>query len=184
MSRLNKIEAFHEDMVRNIDKETGQVINYTKYDDAALHLADHGHIGWMIETLKKQASELKKYKRQNQCYRNAFKKGLTVNKSVRKVEEWARQRNLDIADPHKQILKVVEEIGEISGALARDNMNELKVEIGDGVVTLIILAMQLDMDMLDCLDLAYEKIKNRKGKTVNGIYIKEADLYIKPEVST
>lgn len=182
MSILDKIEAIHNEMQRFV--ENGQVIDYPKYDDAVLQLADRGHIPWMIETLKKQASELKKYKRQNQCYCNAYKKGLTVNESVHKVEEWAKERNLDIADPHKQILKIVEEIGEISSALARDNMDELKVEIGDGVVTLIILAMQLDMDILDCLDDAYNKIKNRKGKTVNGIYIKEADLYIKPEVST
>src|SRR5699024_7091128 len=99
-----------------------------------------------------------------------------MNELIHAVEEWAIDRNLHEADPYKQILKVVEEIGEVAGALARNNMDELRVEIGDGIVTLIIMAMQLDMDIYDCLDAAYEKIENRKGKTINGIYVKEEDL--------
>lgn len=99
-----------------------------------------------------------------------------MNDLIKRVEEWAVERELDKADPYKQILKVVEEVGEISGALARKNIKEAQVEIGDGIVTLIILSMQLNMDVYDCLDLAYDKIKNRKGKTINGIYVKEEDL--------
>ena len=95
---------------------------------------------------------------------------------ILKVENWAVERGLHEADPYKQILKVVEETGEIAGALARNNTDEAHVEIGDGVVTLIILSMQLNVDIEDCLEAAYEKIKDRKGKNINGIYVKEEDI--------
>lgn len=55
----------------------------------------------------------------------------------------------------------------------RENM---KLEMGDIFVTLIILCEQLNMDPVYCLREAYEKIKDRKGKTINGVFIKEGDL--------
>ena len=48
--------------------------------------------------------------------------------------------------------------------------------MGDIFVTLIILCDQLNLDLVDCLARAYEKIKDRKGKTINGVFIKEGDL--------
>lgn len=92
------------------------------------------------------------------------------------VEEWARARKLHEADPFKQLAEVTEEIGEVAGALARDDQEELRLEIGDGFVTLTILAMQNGMSAEECLSAAYDKIKGRTGKTVNGIYIKSDDL--------
>ncbi|MDG0921657.1 hypothetical protein P6Y11_12995, partial [Enterococcus faecalis] len=59
---------------------------------------------------------------------------------------------------------------------ARNNENDLRDGIGDVVVTLIILAMQNNMDLYECLNQAYSEIKNRKGKMVNGVFVKEADL--------
>lgn len=47
---------------------------------------------------------------------------------------------------------------------------------GDTLVTIIVLACQLDLDVTECLSIAYEEIKNRKGKMVNGTFIKEEDL--------
>jgi len=45
--------------------------------------------------------------------------------------------------------------------------------IGDVQVVLIILAAQYYLYVDDCLNTAYLQIKDRKGKTVNGIFIKE-----------
>ncbi|MDG0921373.1 hypothetical protein P6Y11_11555, partial [Enterococcus faecalis] len=59
---------------------------------------------------------------------------------------------------------------------ARNNENDLRDGIGDMVVTLIILAMQNNMDLYECLNQAYSEIKNRQGKMVNGVFVKEADL--------
>ena len=99
-----------------------------------------------------------------------------MDELVKLVEEWAREKNLDIAEPEKQMLKVVEEVGEVAAALARNNKNDLRDGIGDVVVTLVILAMQNDMDLYECLNQAYNDIKDRKGKNVNGVFVKESDL--------
>ena len=100
------------------------------------------------------------------------------------VEGWAVDKGLDTADSFKQFAKVAEEFGEIAAALARNNDDELRDAIGDTVVTLIILAKQNGMDLEECLQCAYDEIKGRKGKTVNGIFVKEADLGNTEETST
>ena len=48
--------------------------------------------------------------------------------------------------------------------------------MGDIFVTLIILCEQLGIDPVECLSMAYEKIKDRKGKTLHGTFVKEEDL--------
>lgn len=37
-------------------------------------------------------------------------------------------------------------------------------------------AAKMDLDFLDCVQFAYDKIKDRKGKMIDGVFIKEADL--------
>nr|DAF59976.1 MAG TPA: MazG-like family protein [Siphoviridae sp. ctGz830] len=43
-------------------------------------------------------------------------------------------------------------------------------------VTLIVLCRQIGIEPTRCLDMAYEKIKDRTGKTINGVFVKEEDL--------
>ncbi|HAP5734583.1 TPA: hypothetical protein IU259_002800 [Enterococcus faecalis] len=99
-----------------------------------------------------------------------------MDELVKLVEEWAKEKRLDKAESEKQMLKVIEEVGEVAAALARNNKNDLRDGIGDVVVTLVILAMQNDMDLYECLNQAYNEIKDRKGKNVNGVFVKESDL--------
>lgn len=100
-----------------------------------------------------------------------------MNILTKKIEKWAEERGLHEADPQAQMLKVTEEVGEIAGAIARNDIDAAEVEIGDGVVTLTILAMQLGLDINDCTNAAHQKIMNRNGKMVNGVYVKEEDLH-------
>lgn len=99
-----------------------------------------------------------------------------MDKLTQKIEQWAIDKGLDTADPKSQMLKVIEETGEIAGALAKNDLDNLREEIGDAVVTLTILALQLDMDLHECTNVAYQKIANRKGKMINGVFVKESDL--------
>ncbi|MGH1772062.1 MazG-like family protein [Enterococcus casseliflavus] len=99
-----------------------------------------------------------------------------MNELVELVEQWAKNKALDKADPSKQMLKVVEETGEVAAALARNDQDALRDGIGDVVVTLIILALQSDMDIYECLNVAYDEIKDRTGKMVNGVFVKSSDL--------
>ena len=99
-----------------------------------------------------------------------------MDELIKSVEQWARNKGLDEAKSSKQMLKVVEETGEVAAALARSDQDALRDGIGDVVVTLIILALQNDMDLYECLNLAYEEIKGRTGKMVNGVFVKSSDL--------
>lgn len=96
-----------------------------------------------------------------------------LNITTEQIREWARQRSIDKSDPSKQFLKVAEEFGEIAGALAKGKHEELKDAIGDTFVTLVILSMQTGTSIEECVQCAYDEIKNRTGKTVNGVFIKD-----------
>lgn len=95
---------------------------------------------------------------------------------VNEVEEWSFDKGLNDAESSKQMLKVVEEVGEVAAALARNDMAMLKDGIGDVIVTLIILAQQNDTDIHECLDIAYAEIADRTGKMIDGVFVKSSDL--------
>ncbi|KAB7647165.1 MULTISPECIES: MazG-like family protein [Staphylococcus] len=99
-----------------------------------------------------------------------------LDQLVKAVEQWSIDKGLHNGNPDRQALKFYEEAGEVGAALSRGNMEALKDGIGDTVVTLIILAQQHDMSLQECLQFAYDEIKGRKGKTINGTFIKESDL--------
>lgn len=105
----------------------------------------------------------------------------TFSDLITKINEWADERNLKQADPKIQWMRVTEEVGEIRDVLLKptkftEPQAALKDAIGDTLVTIIVLAHQLDLDVTECLSIAYEEIKNRKGKMVNGTFVKEEDL--------
>ena len=92
----------------------------------------------------------------------------------KKIIEWANERQLISANnAPKQALKLSEEVGELARAILKDNKEEQIDAIGDIQVVLIILAEQLEINYEEALKSAYEVIAKRKGKTVNGIFIKD-----------
>lgn len=95
---------------------------------------------------------------------------------VDKIVQWAVDRGLDKAEPTKQMLKLMEETGELAAGLAKSQQDKIRDSVGDIAVVLIVLCTQLGINFEDCVDLAYGEIRNRKGKLVNGVFIKEADL--------
>jgi NTP pyrophosphatase (non-canonical NTP hydrolase) len=99
-----------------------------------------------------------------------------ITELTARIEEWARERALDTADPAKQMLKLGEEYGELCQGLAKDRPEQVKDSIGDMYVVMTILSLQLGLDIESCVMHSYGEIKDRKGKLVNGVYIKEADL--------
>lgn len=102
------------------------------------------------------------------------------NHKIEKIEafviNWAEEKNLTAKEnSFKQFIKTVEEVGEIASALAKSNQEALKDGIGDVMVTLAILAKQNDLDLSTCFNYAWNEIKDRKGETVNGVFIKNDD---------
>lgn len=91
----------------------------------------------------------------------------------KKVILWAKNKNLLTKDNAKnQYIKSVEEHAEIGRAILKNDLPGIIDGIGDTLVTLIILANQHDTDLETCLQTAWDEIKDRKGKTVNGTFIK------------
>lgn len=91
-----------------------------------------------------------------------------------KVIEWAKERNLiKLGNAPKQIIKLSEELGELGSAFLKNDYPEIKDAIGDIMIVLTILCEQLSIDMNQCYEDAYNVIKNRKGKTINGTFVKD-----------
>lgn len=91
----------------------------------------------------------------------------TFSELIVKVNEWAISHELDKSNPKTQWMKVTEEVGEIRDVFLRPSDFEnpewsLKDAIGDSIVTLIVLCLQLGYDVEECLTIAYNDIKDRK----------------------
>lgn len=104
-----------------------------------------------------------------------------MNNLINKINHWADSRGLKQADSKIQWMRITEEVGEIRDVLLKptkftEPQAALKDAIGDTLVTIIVLAHQLDLDVTECLGIAYEEIKNRKGKMINGTFVKKSDL--------
>jgi len=94
----------------------------------------------------------------------------------RVIREWASDRNLiNGSTLQAQVVKLLEESGELAAGVARNDIDKIVDSIGDIMVVLTIIAAQVDMPVEECLDLAWEDIRYRKGKMVNGIFVKESD---------
>ena len=91
-----------------------------------------------------------------------------------KILDWAIEKNITNSDNAKsQLLKSFEEMGELARALLKNDTENIKDSIGDVLVTLIILAETQGMNIEQCLQFAWDEIKDRKGKMVNGTYKKD-----------
>ena len=89
------------------------------------------------------------------------------------IREWAEERGLyNAGDPKTQTLKLMEEAGEICRAVLKKDEPEIIDGIGDCVVVLTNLAHLCDTSIEECIEIAYNEIKDRKGKMANGTYVK------------
>lgn len=100
---------------------------------------------------------------------------------IDKVNHWAISHGLDKSNPKTQWMKVTEEVGEIRDVFLKPNDFadpewSLKDAIGDSIVTLIVLCLQLGYDVEECLTIAYNDIKDRKGVMIDDNFVKEEDL--------
>ena len=101
------------------------------------------------------------------------KKSTTVFSRFQDIRDWAEERGLyDKGDTKTQFCKLMEEAGELGRAVLKDNQAEFVDAIGDMVVVLTNMAMLGGTSIETCIDAAYDEIKNRKGKMVNGTFVK------------
>lgn len=92
----------------------------------------------------------------------------------KEILEWAEPKGLLNSElAPQQFMKLSEEVGELANAILKGNKIEQIDALGDIRVVITILAEQLGFDIDECEEIAYQEIKNRTGKTVNGTFIKD-----------
>ena len=97
-----------------------------------------------------------------------------LSELVALIQNWAWDRNLiDGSTPNAQLHKLMEEVWELAGGVCYNNSDVIKDSIGDVFVVLTIIAAQMGWSIEECVQAAYEEIKDRKGKMVNGIFVKD-----------
>ena len=90
------------------------------------------------------------------------------------IGQWHRDRNLIEGSTDKdQYLKLIQEAGELSDSLCKGK--DIRDQVWDMMVLLINIMVRNNLTMKDCLKVAYADIKDRKGKMIDGIFVKEGD---------
>lgn len=99
--------------------------------------------------------------------------------SYREVEmqvlRWAEDRRIiPNAKPASQLLKAVSEMGELADAEGKGDLAAIQDAVGDVLVCLINYCALRDIDMVRCLEGAYDQIKDRRGTLrPDGTFVKE-----------
>lgn len=156
----------------------------TKEQDRALESALRQHGAEVLIRMHSKSSEpwCEKYEPLNdlnnveiaQALINGWK--VEQETTTSKIDQWIRDRNIHTGEPTGQMLKLAEEMGELAGAIVRKDVDSIEDGIGDMGVVLRSLCLQLKLNFEDCLELSYNEIKDRKGRLVNGVFVKESDL--------
>lgn len=101
---------------------------------------------------------------------------MTIQELIDSTRSWAHDRNLiEGSDRKSQCVKLAEEFGELAGGIARGKEDVINDSIGDMVVVLIIIAAQGNMSFERCVAEAYETIKDRKGRMVDGVFVRDCE---------
>lgn len=92
------------------------------------------------------------------------------------IIQWATERGLLAGTtPTKQTLKLMEEAGELCKAMMLEDEEKIQDAIGDMLVVMVNLCSKLGMCLHDCISVAWEEIKDRKGRMLNGSFVKESE---------
>lgn len=98
------------------------------------------------------------------------------------IRDWATARNLyEQGDCNTQFVKLSEEVGEIARNLLKSDLGEVRDGIGDAVVVLtnfaelVSIKFGVKFTIEDCINDAYNVIKDRKGRMVNGTFDRNAE---------
>ena len=112
---------------------------------------------------------------------SSYPEGITVEESlstedyVKKIVGWHHDRNLIEGSSDKdQFCKLMQEAGELSDNICKGK--DVSDDIGDMIVVLLNIAERNKLSLTDCLSKAWDDIKDRKGRMVDGIFVKETDL--------
>lgn len=93
---------------------------------------------------------------------------------IEKVNTWFEDRNLIKGSTDKdQVLKLMQELGELSDHACKGE--DIRDDLGDMLVVMLNIMKRNNFTMEECLQIAYNDIKDRKGKMIDGIFVKESE---------
>mgnify|MGYP003652036611 CR=1 FL=1 len=90
------------------------------------------------------------------------------------IVRWAEARKIvPNSTPETQLLKAISEMGELADATIKGQQDDIVDAVGDTMVCLIIYCALQNLNLVDCMQVAYDSIKNRKGTLLeNGVFVK------------
>lgn len=95
------------------------------------------------------------------------------------IQQWGIARNITAdggATAHSQLTKLQEELDELNQALDESDNEEVLDAVGDMIVVLVQILRLTGNTLDDALYRAWVDIKDRKGKMIDGVFVKESDL--------
>lgn len=100
----------------------------------------------------------------------------TLDELVELCRQWGKEKGLhDTNDPTRQTLKLVSEIGELAQAVIENDDKDIQDALGDALVVIIQICAVRGYNVNETLNNVYSVISKRKGKTVNGAFIKDRE---------
>lgn len=167
-----------------LNLETGKVVKNGTFEEVSDYPGIRKKFSRLIslEEVDKFANEIAEEKAKqimSQYVEYVFSKEVSTSYSVLSRKIINRFTKIGIVKPENaktQFMKVSEELGELAEGINKDRPQQVKDSLGDVLVTLILLAEDLNLNLLDCLNSAWNEIKDRKGEVKNGSFVKESDL--------
>jgi NTP pyrophosphatase (non-canonical NTP hydrolase) len=91
-----------------------------------------------------------------------------------KIIQWSEARKIiPNSTPETQLLKAVSELGELADATIKKDQEAVIDAVGDVMVCLVNYCALQDINLVNCMEVAYDQIKNRKGTLLsNGLFVK------------
>ena len=159
-------------------------LNFTT-DNGEFRL-DNQTIDWICKNAKVSMFNVNRCFIYNKAYANEFIEQTSNEKSFYKSNEenvydliraWATNKGIyKSGDSKTQYIKLMEEAGELAQAILKNDEPEVIDSIGDMVVVLTNLAKLRGHNIEDCICSAYDVIKFRQGKMVDGTFVKSENL--------
>jgi len=98
---------------------------------------------------------------------------MLLNNEFQPIRDWAEERGIyKEGDKKTQLIKLMEEVGELSEAVLKNDKFEIEDAIGDAIVVLTSLAHLSGLQIEGCIETAYNQIKGRTGKMINNTFVK------------
>ena len=146
--------------------------------DNGVFSLDKQTIDWIVKNAKTSMFNVNRCYIYNKAYANEFIEQKAESKRFDDlIRSWAKDKGIyRSGDSRTQYVKLMEEAGELAQAILKNDEPEVIDAIGDMVVVLTNLAELRGYNIEKCIDSAYDVIKSRQGKMVNGTFVKQESL--------